>query len=128
MSRGILSAVCHVPERKRMEFTEGLKKNIDFGKVYRKGKSRANRQLGLYILSNGTDKNRLGISVSKKVGNSVVRHRIKRLIKEAYRLNEPAFARGYDLVFIARADAAGRTYEEIEKSVLHVADLMGISI
>ena len=80
MSRGILSAVCHVPERKRMEFTEGLKKNIDFGKVYRKGKSRANRQLVLYILSNGTDKNRLGISVSKKVGNSVVRHRIKRMI------------------------------------------------
>ena len=128
MSRGILSAVCHVPERKRMEFTEGLKKNIDFGKVYRKGKSRANRQLVLYILSNGTDKNRLGISVSKKVGNSVVRHRIKRLIKEAYRLNEPAFARGYDLVFIARIDAAGKTYEEIEKSVLHISDLMGISI
>ncbi len=128
MSRGILSAVCHVPERKRMEFTEGLKKNIDFGKVYRKGKSRANRQLVLYILSNGTDKNRLGISVSKKVGNSVVRHRIKRLIKEAYRLNEPAFARGYDLVFIARADAAGKTYEEIENSVLHISELMGISI
>lgn len=128
MSRGILSAVCHVPERKRMEFTEGLKKNIDFGKVYRKGKSRANRQLVLYILSNGTDKNRLGISVSKKVGNSVVRHRIKRLIKEAYRLNEHAFARGYDLVFIARTDAAGKTYEEIEKSVLHISDLMGISI
>jgi ribonuclease P protein component len=128
MSRGILSAVCHVPERKRMEFTEGLKKNIDFGKVYRKGKSRANRQLVLYILSNGTDKNRLGISVSKKVGNSVVRHRVKRLIKEAYRLNESAFARGYDLVFIARTDAAGKTYEEIEKSVLHISDLMGISI
>ena len=110
-----------------MEFTEGLKKNIDFGKVYRKGKSRANRQLVLYILSNGTDKNRLGISVSKKVGNSVVRHRIKRLIKEAYRLNEPAFARGYDLVFIARTDAAGKTYEEIKNSVLHIYEFMGIS-
>ena len=111
-----------------MEFTEGLKKNTDFGKVYRKGKSRANRQLVLYILNNGTDKNRLGISVSKKVGNSVVRHRTKRLIKEVYRLNEPAFARGYDLVFIARADAKGRTYEEIEKSVFHIADLTGILI
>ena len=111
-----------------MEFTEGLKKNIEFGKVYRKGKSRANRQLVLYILENGTDKNRLGISVSKKVGNSVVRHRVKRLIKEVYRLNEPAFARGYDLVFIARNDARGKTYDEIEKSVLHIADLMGISI
>ncbi len=111
-----------------MEFTEGLKKNTDFGKVYRKGKSRANRHLVLYILNNGTDKNRLGISVSKKVGNSVVRHRIKRLIKEAYRLNESAFARGYDLVFIARTDARERTYEEIEKSVLHIADIMGISV
>ena len=90
-----------------MEFTEGLKKNIDFGKVYRKGKSRANRQLVLYILSNGTDKNRLGISVSKKVGNSVRRNRARRLM---------------------RTDAAGKIYEEIEKSVLHISDLMGISI
>lgn len=111
-----------------MEFTEGLKKNSDFGKVYRKGKSRANRQLVLYVLDNGTERNRLGISVSKKVGNSVVRHRVKRLIKEAYRLNEHLFEKGFDLVFIARNDARDRTFAEMEKSVLHVSDSQGILI
>lgn len=111
-----------------MEFTEGLKKNSDFGIVYRKGKSRANHQLVLYIMKNGTERNRLGISVSKKVGNSVVRHRVKRLIKEAYRLNENLFEKGYDLVFIARNDARDRTFEEMEKSVLHVSDSQGILI
>lgn len=109
-----------------MEFTEGLKKNIDFGKVYRRGKSRANHQLVLYIMKNGTDMNRLGISVSKKVGNSVVRHRVKRLIKEIYRLHERQFARGYDIVFIARMDAKGRTFAEMEKSILHISEMLGI--
>jgi ribonuclease P protein component len=109
-----------------MEFTESLKKNSDFGNVYKKGKSGANRKVVLYIVKNGTERNRLGISVSKKVGNSVVRHRIKRLIKEVYRLNESIYKRGYDLVFIARIGARDRTYAEMEKSVLHVSSMLGM--
>ena len=104
-----------------MNFTDGLKKNADFGRVYKKGKSGANRTLVLYILDNGTDRNRLGISVSKKVGNSVVRHRVKRLIKESYRLNEERFLSGYDLVYIARVSSNDKSYREIEKSLLHVS-------
>ena len=71
-----------------MKFSESLKRNSDFQRVYREGKSYANRYLVLYVLQNQTERNRLGISVSKKVGNSVVRHRMARLIRESYRLQE----------------------------------------
>ena len=69
-----------------MKFSESLKRNSDFQRVYREGKSYANHYLVLYVLQNQTERNRLGISVSKKVGNSVVRHRMARLIRESYRL------------------------------------------
>ena len=71
-----------------MKFSDSLKKNRDFQNVYRKGKSYANKYLVMYVLKNETEENRIGISVSKKVGNSVSRNRIKRLIKENYRLLE----------------------------------------
>ena len=71
-----------------MKYSESLKKNKDFQLVYKCGKSYANKYLVMYIKENNTGKNRLGISVSKKVGNSVSRNRIKRLIKENYRLLE----------------------------------------
>ena len=56
-----------------MKYSESLKKNRDFQNVYKKGKSYANRYLVMYVLKNDTERNRLGISVSKKVGNSVIR-------------------------------------------------------
>jgi len=93
----------------------------DFSKVYKKGQSKANKYLILYLLP--SDKSRLGISVSKKVGNSVIRHRIKRLIKEAYRLNVDHIEDGYDLVFIARNTAKDKTYSEIESALLHLIKL-----
>ena len=66
-----------------MEFTESLKKNYQFRFVYNRGKSIANRLLVMYVVRNGTNGNRFGISVSKKVGNSVVRSRITRLLRES---------------------------------------------
>lgn len=77
-----------------MKFSESLKKNIDFRNVYNKGVFRSNRLLVLYVLKNETDRNRFGISVSKKVGNSVIRHRLTRLIRESYRLHEEIFKKG----------------------------------
>ena len=74
-----------------MKFSESLKKNMDFQKVYNGGKSYANKYLVMYVLENNLNKNRIGISVSKKVGNSVIRHRITRLIRESYRLHEDMF-------------------------------------
>ena len=65
-----------------MKYSESLKKNKDFQLVYKCGKSYANKYLVMYIKENNTGKNRLGISVSKKVGNSIVRHRLTRLIRE----------------------------------------------
>ncbi|MCP1103107.1 ribonuclease P protein component [Aequitasia blattaphilus] len=106
-----------------MDFSESLRKNNEFRNVYNKGKSLSNRQLVMYILENNQEKNRIGISVSKKVGNSVVRHRIKRLIKEAYRLQEERFKVGYDIVIIARANAVGRNFDEMKKAVLHLSRL-----
>ena len=88
-----------------MQFSESLKKNRDFQKVYRLGKSYANKYLVMYILENHTERNRIGISVSKKVGNSVIRHHLTRLIRESYRLQEDMFHSGWDIVIIARASA-----------------------
>ena len=106
-----------------MQFSESLKKNQDFRKVYNTGKSYANKYLVMYVVENHTDKNRLGISVSKKVGNSVVRHRITRLIRESYRLNESKFHSGWDMVVVARQNAKGRNYFEINSALLHLAKL-----
>lgn len=109
-----------------MRFSESLKNNSDFQKVYREGKSFANRYLVMYVLENKTDRNRLGISVSKKVGNSVVRHRVTRLIRESYRLQEDMFNSGLDMVVIARKSAKDKTCQEIESALLHLGKLHGI--
>ena len=102
---------------------ESLKKNQDFQQVYRNGKSFANKYLVMYVLANQLSKNRIGISVSKKVGNSVIRHRITRLIRESYRLHEDMFNSGLDIVVIARANARYVGYREIESALLHLGGL-----
>ena len=101
-------------------------KNKDFQIVYKKGKSNANKYLVMYVLENKEKENRLGISVSKKVGNSVVRHRITRLIRESYRLNSNNFNLGYDIVIIARTTAKDKNYREIESALLHLGKLHNI--
>lgn len=77
----------------------------------------------MYIRNNSLSSNRLGISVSKKVGNSVVRHRITRLIRESFRLNENMFNSGLDIVVIARTGAKGKDFKEINSAFLHLAKL-----
>ena len=109
-----------------MEYSESLKKNRDFQVVYRQGTSYANRYLVMYVKENHLEKNRIGISVSKKVGNSVVRHRLTRLIRESYRLNEQKFRSGLDIVVVARVNAKGRSCQEIEKALLHLGRLQKI--
>jgi len=101
-------------------------KNKDFQIIYKEGKSYANKYLVMYVLINNKEENRLGISVSKKVGNSVVRHRITRLIRESYRLQEDVFQKGYDIVIVARAGAKEKNYSEIESALLHLGKLHNI--
>lgn len=106
-----------------MKFSVSLKKNTDFQNVYNNGKSFANRFLVMYVLENHTNQNRIGISVSKKVGNSVIRHHLARLIRESYRLHEDMFNSGLDIVVIARVSAKKASYWDIEKSLLHLGGL-----
>ena len=105
-----------------------MKDSASFRKVYREGKSYANKYLVMYLLENGTEGNRVGISVSKKVGNSVVRHRTVRLIRESYRLQEDKIGRGYDMVVVARVNAKGRSYQEIASAFLHLCRLHRILV
>ena len=109
-----------------MKFSESLKKNSDFQKVYRQGKSYANRYLVMYVLENHTEGNRLGISVSKKVGNSVIRHHLTRLIRESYRLHEDMFNSGLDMVVVTRENAVNCSCQEITSALLHLGKLQGI--
>lgn len=103
-----------------------LKKNSDFLNLYHNGKSYANKYLVMYVLSNNLEENRFGITVSKKVGNSVVRHRVTRLIRESIRLNLEQFEKGFDIVIVARKTAKGRKFSEIESALLHLGRLQKI--
>ena len=106
--------------------SESLKKNRDFQLVYKEGKSRANRYLVMYMKENGLETNRIGVSVSKKVGNSIVRHRITRLIRESYRLQEDMFNSGLDMVVVTRKNAVNCSCQEITSALLHLGKLQGI--
>ena len=105
---------------------ESLKKIDDFRKCYRTGRSYVNRDLVLYVCGNDLGRNRIGISVSKKVGNSVVRHRITRLIRESYRLHEQLFNSGLDMVVVARSRVKDADYHRVEGALLHLAGKAGI--
>ena len=106
---------------------ESLKKTADFRNVYQNGKSLANKYLVMYVMENNREKNRLGISVSKKVGNSVVRHRVTRLIRESYRLHEEHFLCGYDIVAVVRVNAKNSTFADMNSALIHLGKLHGIS-
>ena len=106
-----------------MKYSESLKKNKDFQYIYRKGTSYANKYLVMYVLENGTGQNRLGISVSKKVGNSIVRHRVTRVIREVMRLHWKEIKSGYDIVIVARPSAKESDYGKFESAIFHLLNL-----
>ncbi len=99
-------------------YMTGLKKNNDFVRVYQSGRSKADRYLVLYTLDqNPEETSRFGITVSRKIGNSVVRHRVKRRIREICRLNEYRFPAGRDYVIVARKPASAASYRELCESL-----------
>lgn len=112
---------------------QSLRKNREFRLVYRRGESISNKILVLYVFKNRRNRNeknlpynKVGISVSKKVGKSVVRSRVKRLILESYRLNSDNLKEGHDFIFIARNPIVGKSYKEVESAVLHLLKKAGI--
>lgn len=107
-----------------MQANNKIKKNEEFRQVYTKGKSMANKLLIIYINKNNLNDVRVGFTVSKKVGNSVVRSRVKRLMKESFRLNIDKIKKGYDIIFVARTTASNSTYKEIESAMLHLLKKM----
>ena len=98
-----------------------LKKNSDFGEVYRQGRSYGNRLLVMYVLEKSQDhEGRVGLSVSKKVGNSVVRHRMKRLIRENFRTSCENWKDGCDYVVVVRKEAKDKDYHQIGGALRHL--------
>ena len=103
-----------------------IKKNSDFQRVYKTARSYANKQLVMYVKKSDIPNNRIGISVSKKVGNSVVRHHVTRLIRESFRLNENTLKQGLDIIVVARASTKESDYRTIERAYLHLCGLHNI--
>jgi len=103
-----------------------IRKNYEFRSIYNRGRSFSNSLLVLYVNRNKKGLNRFGISVSKKVGKSVVRSRVKRLISESYRLNSHLIKGNVDLVFIARVSSAGKDYKRIEEALLNLFKKAGL--
>ena len=106
-----------------MKFSDSLKKNADFQYVYKNGQSKANRYLVMYVCENQGSTNRIGISVSKKVGNSIVRHRVTRVIREVMRLHWKEIKSGYDIVIVARPSAKESDYGKFESAIFHLLNL-----
>ena len=110
-----------------VKYTVSLKENHIFRRLYRKGSTVADGRLALYCRRNGRAVNRLGLTVSTKVGHAVVRNRLRRRLREIYRLHEAELARGVDLVVVARVRAGSSQYRQLEESFLRLCrklDLM----
>ena len=104
-----------------MLFSDSMKKTEEFRNCYENGKSYANKFVVIYVWKNSSSSNKIGISCSKKIGNSIVRHRFARLVREAYRLHEDMFNSGLDIVVVARACARDASFFDIEESLLSLA-------
>ena len=108
-----------------MEFTSSLKSNNDFRRVYRKGSSAVRPCLVLYVQRNRQTGNRLGFTVTAKVGKAHTRNLVRRRLKEIYRLHESGLRPGYDMVVVARTRAAQVTYKRLESEFLAACQELG---
>ena len=109
-----------------MKKTVSLKENHLFRRAYNKGKTAADSRLALYVRRNGGKGSRLGLTVSTKVGHAVVRNRVRRRLREIYRLHEDELISGVDVVVVARVRAASSGYRQLEKSFLRLADKLSL--
>lgn len=109
-----------------MKQTVSLKLNHEFRRLYARGASAVSPWLVLYCRKNRLGYNRLGLTVGTKVGHAVVRNRVRRRIRESYRVNEDRFHQGYDLVVVARTRAAYARYAQLERALLQLAGKLNL--
>ena len=109
-----------------MQFSSSLKLNHIFRRLYRKGSSAANRYLVLYYRRNGSNENRIGLTVGAKLGCAVRRNRVRRRLRELYRLHRQEMLPGYDLIVVARVRAVDMPYAKLEKQYLRCLAQLGL--
>lgn len=109
-----------------MKYTKSLKLNKDFRKLYYRGKSCVCRNVVVYCMKSSTDSNRIGITCGKSVGKAVVRNRLKRLVRESYRLMEPDLQKGFDFVFVIRSRAVGKAFSDINRDMVYAMKKLSI--
>lgn len=109
-----------------MKQTFSIKENRDFRRLYYRGKNAATPFLVLYAAKNRKSYNRIGITASTKLGKAVVRNRVKRLLREAYRLQEGNLAHGYDFVIVARSRLTTAKCKDAEKALCKAASALGL--
>jgi len=109
-----------------MRHTASLTKNYEFKKLYNKGKSAASKCVVVYCINNNRTENRIGITVSTKLGGAVQRNRIRRRLKEIYRINEYRLRIGYNIVLVARSRSKYAGWNELETSVLTLFEKLGL--
>ena len=108
-----------------MKYSCALKLNHIFRRLYHTGAT-ANGYLVLYARPNRLNTNRIGITVSKKLGHAVVRNRVRRRLREIYRLHEEQFAPGWDIVVVARSSCVGADFGALTKAYLELANKAGL--
>lgn len=109
-----------------MKHTVSLKENRQFRRLYAKGKSAVGSHFVLYCRKNRLGKNRLGITVGGKLGHAVVRNRVRRQIREIYRIHEDEYSVGYDFVAVARVRAVHADFAKLEREFLTLMDKLGL--
>ena len=109
-----------------MKSTTTVKQNYEFRRMYAKGKSGVSSCLVVYYRKNRLGHNRLGVTVSTKLGHAVVRNRVRRRLREIFRLNQSGLAQGYDMILVARTRAVGAEYRELERAFLNVCGKLGL--
>ena len=110
-----------------MKFSSSLKLNHIFQRLYRTS-GHANAFLVLYARKNRTGANRVGITVSKKLGKAHVRNRVRRRVREVYRINEARFQPGWDIVVVVRTRAIHAPFDQLTNAYLSVAEKAGILV
>ena len=109
------------PRSQTFQAADRVLRSADFERIYRDGKRLSGPSFAVFILPNGLERSRLGLTVTRKLGNAVVRNRSKRIVREIFRKNRQAFGRGRDFIVNIRSGALERDYAGLERELVEIA-------